>query len=396
VSLPVIAFHPGKEKRLSQGYLWAFRNELNFKEKDFGPGSLVAVQSSKGRPLGVGFLNTQSSLCFRLLGTARDAGDEASAMELLKARLASAVNARSPRQARRLVFSEGDLLSGLVVDQYNEVLVVQITSWGLEQRKELIFETLKALTGCKAIIQRSESGAREKEGLVPATGVLWTDGSISEAKLFKYPILEAGMKFELDLLQGQKTGFFLDQRDTREALQRISKGKRCLDVFCHSGALSLALAKGEATSVLGIDESEAALSLATRNAKLNKLKVEFEEADAFKWLRAAVEKGETYDLVVLDPPAMTKGQQGLGDALRGYKELNLRAIKLLVPGGLLVSCSCTQAVKEADFLSTIQSAAVDAGARLQELIRLGQPEDHPRHPAMAETRYLKIFVFRKF
>jgi 23S rRNA (cytosine1962-C5)-methyltransferase len=393
--LPSIVFHPGKEKRLSQGYLWAFRNELNFKEKDFAPGSLVAIQSSKGRPLGVGFLNTQSALCFRLLGTAREAGDEASALELLKARLKAAVLSRAPRQARRLVFSEGDLLSGLVVDQYGDVLVAQISSLGLEQRRDLIFAELRQLTHCKAIVERSESGAREKEGLSPRSGLAWSDGSIAEEALSKQLIEEDGLRFEADLLEGQKTGFFLDQRLTREALPALAKGRACLDVFCHTGALALSMAKGGAKSVSAIDESEAALTIAKRNAKLNKLKVDFQEADAFKELRALSEKGANFDLVLLDPPAMTKGKQGLGDALRGYKELNLRAMKLLPLGGILVSCSCTQAVGEEDFLSTVQSAAVDAGARLQELMRLGQPEDHPRHPAMPETRYLKVFVFRK-
>lgn len=396
MALPVISFVPGKEKRLSQGYLWAFRNELTFKEKDYAPGTLVAVQSSKGRPLGVGFLNTQTALCFRLLGTAREAFDEASASSLIKARLKSAVESRAEGEARRLVFSEGDLLSGLIVDQYGEVLVLQITSAGLEKRRDMILEELKALTGCKAIIERSDGNSREKEGLLPKSGVIYTDGSIKESALEKHKISDAGLKFELNLLQGQKTGFFLDQRGTREILQTLSEGKDCLDVFCHTGALSLALAKGGAKSVLGIDESKEALALAAKNAKANKLKAEFEEADAFKWLRAASDAGKHFDLVVLDPPAMTKGKAGVFDALRGYKELNLRALKMLPSGGILVSCSCTQAVSEAEFLSTIQSAAVDAGARIQELTRLGQPSDHPRHPAMDETRYLKVFIFRKF
>jgi 23S rRNA (cytosine1962-C5)-methyltransferase len=155
------------------------------------------------------------------------------------------------------------------------------------------------------------------------------------------------------------------------------------------------MARGGAKSVTGIDESEAALMQARRNAELNGLKASFEQADAFKSLRAMSEQGQRYGLIVLDPPAMTKGQDGLGGALRGYKELNLRAIKMLPPGGLLITCSCTQAVDEEAFLTAIQSAAVDAGARLQELYRLGQPADHPRHPSMPETRYLKVFAFRK-
>jgi 23S rRNA (cytosine1962-C5)-methyltransferase len=404
MSLPVIAFHPGKEKRLAQGYLWAFRNELNFKEKDHAPGTLVLVESSKGRPLGAGFLNSQANLCFRMLATPHESRlvqDEAGLREFLRLRLREAFAWRQQHpylkgaSCKRLVFSEGDFLSGLIADQYGDALVLQFNSLGMDQRSETIVDELRKLSGCSAVVQRSEGALREKEGLKPMSGLMWSEGSLNEDGLRHHPVVDAGIKFELNLIQGQKTGFFLDQRETRFLLEKISTGRDCLDVFCHNGALSLGLAKGGAKSVKAIDESGAALQMAMRNAELNGMKVDFEEADAFKALRAMSDKGERYDLIVLDPPSMTRGQQALGDALRGYKELNLRSIKMLPPGGLLVSCSCTQAVGEEDFLATIQSAAVDAGARLQELTRLGQPEDHPRHPAMPESRYLKVFVFRK-
>lgn len=399
-SIPVISFRPGKEKRMSQGYLWAFRNELDFKEKDHAPGSLVWAHSSKGRPLALGFLNSQANLCFRVLARAGEAGDVETAEALLLERVKQAVAFREevlPKsvQARRLIFSEGDALSGLTVDSYGEVLVVQFTSLGMDQRRDVIVEALKQATGCKAIVERSEGGSRAKEGLEPRSGVIWSDGSLSEADLSALKITDLGLKLELNLLEGQKTGFFIDQRETRLLLETLSKGKDCLDMFCHTGALSMALAKGGAKSVLGVDESEPALELARHNAEANKLKIDFEAADAFKSLRTMSDAGKRFDLVVLDPPAMTKGKAELGDALRGYKELNLRALKLLPKGGLLVSCSCTQAVSEEDFLSTIQSAAVDASTRIQEIYRLGQPVDHPRHPAMPETRYLKVLVFRK-
>ena len=398
-SIPIVSFRPGKEKRLAQGYIWAFRNELNFKEKDYAPGSLIWAHSSKGRPLALGFVNSQANLCFRVLARAGEATDEASAEALITERIKQAVALREeflPKaQARRLVFSEGDGLSGLTVDQYGEALVLQITSLGMDQRRDLIVKALKDATGCKAIVERSEGSSRTKEGLEPKVGLLWSEGTFSEAKLSKLKITDLGLKLELDLLQGQKTGFFIDQRETRVLLESLSEGKACLDMFCHTGALSLALAKGGAKSVLGVDESEPALELARRNAEANKLEISFEASDAFKSLRAMAEAGKQFDLVILDPPSMTKGKAELGDALRGYKELNLRALKLLPKGGILVSCSCTQAVSEEDFLSTIQSAAVDAQARIQEIFRLGQPVDHPRHPAMAETRYLKVLVFRK-
>lgn len=396
MSLPQLSFRPGKEKRLALGYLWAFRNELNFKERDYAPGSLVSLQTSKGRPLGVGFLNSQSNLCFRYLGSHREIQDEATAEALIHARLRSAIQARPAWEARRLVFSEGDFLSGLVVDQFREVLVMQIGSLGLEKRKSVIVEALKEITHCKAIVERSESEAREKEGLERISGLLWSEGSLSDAILRAYHFSEAGLDFEIDLLEGQKTGFYLDQRLARQALQEYSKGKRCLDVFCNVGALSLSMAKGGATSVHGVDDSEPAVEAARGNAARNQLKATFEKGNAFSWLREHAEsEPESYDLIALDPPSMAHNRAALGDALRGYKELNLRALRLLKSGGHLLSCSCTQALSEEAFEGVLQSAASDAGVRIQELQRFGQAADHPRHPAMPETRYLKSLLFRK-
>ncbi|MES2200757.1 MAG: class I SAM-dependent rRNA methyltransferase [candidate division FCPU426 bacterium] len=399
IETPVLRFRSTKEKRVSQGYLWAFRNELDFREKDHAPGSLVRVESAKGRPLGFGFLNTQANLCFRMLARPGEMDGEADLEGMIRERILRAIAWREERmpssQARRLFFSEGDGLSGLIADQYRDALVLQFSSFAMDRHRDLVLETFKKVLKLRVVVERSEGGSRLKEGLEPKTGVLWSDGSLDEATLSHHPIEDGGLKFELDLLKGQKTGFFIDQRDTRALVASLAKGKTCLDMFCHTGALALSLAKGGAASVLGVDESEAALKLAARNAELNGLKATFEASDAFKSLRAMSDQGRSFDLVVLDPPSMTSNRASLGDALRGYKELNLRALKLLPAGGILVSCSCTQAVSEDDFLTTIQSAAVDAGARIQELFRLGQPEDHPRHPAMPETRYLKVRVFRK-
>jgi 23S rRNA (cytosine1962-C5)-methyltransferase len=399
-SIPVLSFRPTKERRMGQGYLWAFRNELDFREKDHAPGSLVALQSSKGRPLALGFLNSQANLCFRTIARPGEISDEAGLKALLADRITQAIALRETllpeHEARRLVYSEGDLLSGLIVDDYDGVLVMQISSLGMDKRRDIIVEALKKASGCKAIFERSEGPSRQKEGLEPKVGLVWSAPKFNAKSLAKHKITDAGLKFEVDLAEGQKTGFFIDQRDTRHLLETLSSGKECLDMFCHTGALSLALAKGGAKSVLGMDESEDALALAAKNAKANKLAAKFEAGDAFKVLRSMADARKSFDLVVLDPPSMAKGKDGVGDALRGYKELNLRALKLLPKGGLLVSCSCTQAVTEEEFEGVIQSAAVDAQCRIQEIHRLGQPMDHPRHPAMPETRYLKVLVFRKF
>lgn len=389
----------GKEQRLASGHAWAYRNEIDFKEKDPGPGALVRLKTQKGRPLGVGFLNSASALSFRLLAPHGEFALDADAESILGARLSQAVEARGPRvagEARRLVFSEGDWLPGLVVDDYNGVLVIQINTAGMEKRRAFLIEQLKALPGAKAIVERSDAAFRLKEGLSPAMGLLWTL-ALDEEFLHRVPFTEDGLQFTADVLDGHKTGFFLDQRPARALAQSLAKGKRCLDVFCHSGGFSMAMAVGGASEVLGLDQSEPALALAKGHALLNKVqdRCRFEAADAFARLREMEKAGEKFDLVVLDPPAMAKDGEKLGDALRGYRELNLRALRLLVPGGLLITCSCTGAVSDSDFAGVVHAAALDAPATLRELQRLGQGPDHPRLLGMDETRYLKCLLLRK-
>lgn len=396
--LPEFSLKWGKENRMAAGSAWAFRNEIDFKEKDPGPGVLARLKTHKGRPLGVGFLNTQSNLCFRLLAPHGEFPLEATAEEILAARLSQAMALRGPRlagAARRLVNAEGDWLPGLIVDDYNGALVVQIHSAGMERRRELILDFLKALPGSKALVERSDGEARKKEGLTPSSGLLFTQ-ALDEDFLARVPFVENGIQFTADVLAGHKTGFFLDQRPARMLARSLSKGRRCLDVFCHSGGFASALAAGGATEVLGIDQSKEALALAEGHARLNRLEqCRFEAADAFARLRELEKSGERFSLVVLDPPAMAKDGAARGDALRGYRELNLRALRLLEPGGLLLTCSCTASVDEERFMDAVHAAALDAPATLRELERLGQASDHPRLLGMPETRYLKALLLLK-
>jgi 23S rRNA (cytosine1962-C5)-methyltransferase len=208
---------------------------------------------------------------------------------------------------------------------------------------------------------------------------------------------EDGLRFQADLIAGHKTGFFLDQRPARALARNLARGRRCLDVFCFSGGFSMALAKGGASSVWGLDQSAEAIAQATAHAALNGVEslCKFEEADAFTRLRELEKAGERFGLIVLDPPAMAKDGEAVGGALRGYKELNLRALRLLEPGGLLITCSCTQAVSEEQFCHEVQSAAQDAPATVRELQRLGAGPDHPRLLGMEETQYLKCLLLRK-
>lgn len=397
-NIPEYSLKWGKDRRLTAGSVWAFRNEIDFKEKDPGPGSLVRLKTQKGRPLGVGFLNSQSNLCFRLLAPHGEFDLSASAEDILNARLNQAVAARGPREAgaaRRLINAEGDWLPGLVVDDYNGVLAVQIHTAGMDRRRSLILDFLKALPGTKALVERSDSEARKREGLMPSGGVLLSL-ALDEDFLARVPFVENGLHFTADVLAGHKTGFFLDQRHARTLARTLSKGKRCLDVFCHSGGFAAALAAGGATEVLGIDQSKEALALAEGHARLNQLdQCRFESGDAFARLRELEKAGERFQVVVLDPPAMAKEGSAVGDALRGYRELNLRALRLLDHGGLLLTCSCTGAVDEEQFMEALHSAALDAPATLRELERPGASSDHPRLLGMPETRYLKSVLLFK-
>jgi len=397
-TLPEYSLKWGKEQRLASGSAWAFRNEIDFKQKDPGPGALVRVKTHKGRPLGVGFLNTQSNLCFRMLAPHGEFALDATPEDILAVRLRQAADARGPRlpgAARRLVNAEGDWLPGLVVDDYNGVLALQLHTAGMERRRGLILDFLKALPGTKAVVERSDPESRKKEGLAESSGLLFT-AALDEDFLARVPFTEDGIHYTADVLAGHKTGFFLDQRPARALARSLASGRRCLDVFCHSGGFAAAMAAGGAGEVLGIDQSREALALAEGHVRLNQLKgCRFEAADAFTRLRELEKAGERFGLVVLDPPAMAKEGAKVGDALRGYRELNLRALRLLTPGGLLLTCSCTGAVDERQFMDAVHAAAIDAPATLRELERLGQPSDHPRLLGMDETRYLKSLLLLK-
>lgn len=389
----------GKERRLAGGHAWAFRNEIELGGKDPGPGALVRLKTSKGRPLGVGLLNVQSQLSFRLLARHNEFPLDASAADIVAARLRQAVDLRGPRGsggARRLVFSEGDWLPGLVLDDYNGVFVMQIQTAGMERQRALIEAYISQDLGAKALIERSDEGFRKREGLAPSSGLRFTR-ALDEDFLSAVPFTEDGVQYLADCAGGHKTGFFLDQRPARALARSLASGRDCLDLFCHSGAFAMAMALGGAKSVLGLDQAADALALARKHATLNQVaeRCRFETADLFTQLREMEKQDARFGLIVLDPPALAKDAEAAGGALRGYRELNLRALRLLAPGGLLLTCSCTGSVDESQFYDAVQSAAVDAPATLRVLQRLGAGPDHPSQLAMPETRYLKCLLLRK-
>lgn len=397
--IPEFSLKWGKEKRLASGHPWAFRNEIELKGLDPGPGALVRLKTHKGRPLGVGFLNVRSQLSFRLLARHGEFDLQAPAAAIVAARLRQALAARGPRTAggaRRLVNSEGDWLPGLVLDDYNGVAVMQLQTAGCEAQRGLIEAWVRQDLGAKALVERSDEAYRAREGLEPSQGLRYGQG-LDPDFLAAVPFSEDGAHYLADVAAGHKTGFFLDQRPARALARGLARGRDCLDLFCHSGAFSMALALGGARSVLALDQSAEALALGRRHAVLNQVqdRVQFRQADLFQALREMERQPRRFGLVVLDPPALAKEGEAVGGALRGYRELNLRALRLLEPGGLLLTCSCTGAVSEAQFNDAVHAAALDAPATLRVLARLGAGPDHPALLGFPEGRYLKGLLLRK-
>lgn len=293
--------------------------------------------------------------------------------------------------AFRLVYSEGDLLPGLIVDRYEDVLVAQFLTLGMDVRRDMIVQALREVEAPAAIYERSDVPSRRYEGLEERTGLLW-------GKLPPQPMVmrENGLSFEIDVTTGQKTGYFLDQKENRRSLAPLVSGARVLDVFCHNGTFALHALRYGAQEVVGVDSSAQAVELARRNAELNGFAeaARFVEANAFDFLRELDRTGERFDAVVLDPPAFAKSKAHFESARRGYKEINLRGIKVVEPGGFLVTCSCSHHMPEDEFYRLILEAAADARRALRLVERRGQAKDHPVLAGVPETAYLKCFVFQ--
>lgn len=384
MDLKSIHLLPGREKRLLQGHRWVFSNELADNPSEFEPGSWVSVYSSKGVCFGAGYLNPHSLIAVRLVCLPHEDPSKEFFCELLKnaaARRKTLYYPDSP--CTRLVYGEADGLPGLIVDRYQDVLVYQISTLGMARMEGLIRELLHDLFQPGLLVFRNDSPVRMLEGLPLERGI--AHGSLPEP----CQIDIEDLKFLIDPIHGQKTGFYLDQRDNRRALRRWVKGRRVLDLFCYTGAWSLSAAYAGADRVVGIDQSPEAIELARSNAALNQLETtcRFQEEEAFYFLRS-LKKG-TYDLIILDPPAFAKTKASLPQALKGYTDLNRRALLALEHGGILVSCSCSYHMSEEIFRDVLLKAAQASGRQLRVLETGGQALDHPVLLAMRETRYLK-------
>jgi 23S rRNA (cytosine1962-C5)-methyltransferase len=384
-ALPFFSRHP-----------WVFATAVDFIEGEPAPGDAVALYASDGVFIAWGLFNPSSHICVRLYSW-----DESIPLtdEFWEQRIDDAVALRrnlfptfNPTVACRLVYSEADGLSGLTVDRYGDWLLVQLTSYAMSRRKEVFLRRLREVVQPKGIWLRTEKGTRAAEGLDLADGLLWGDPP-------PRPLLieENGVRYHVDVAEGQKTGFFLDQRDNRRRAADFANGRRVLDVCCYTGGFALnCLVNGNATEVVAVDASEAALAQARSNAELNGVSERLKtiKQDAFKALEELEANGETFDLVVLDPPKLARNRQGIDAALRGYYSLNRFALGLIRSGGFFVTCSCSGQITHEMFTDMLGQAALHANRRLQLLEVRGSFADHPSSIHCLETDYLKCYLCR--
>jgi 23S rRNA (cytosine1962-C5)-methyltransferase len=382
---PVVVNRKG-EARVLRGHPWVFRTDV-VRAQGITPGAVVGVEGPRGRHLGFAFYSSRSEIRLRMI----DRG-EALPDSFLRDRVEAAVQWRDSvaagAAACRLVHGEGDRLPSVIVDRYGEHLVVQTLSQGTEARKEELVRVLVDLLHPAGILERNDPKVRALEGLDQRVGLL--HGAVPD----QVEVEEGDVRFEADLWRGQKTGLFLDQRENHLMSRAYARG-RVLDGFSYHGGFALHAARA-ASDVLAVDASADAVARIARNAERNGLtNVAAREANVFDLLRELHDRGERFDTVILDPPAFAKSKDAVEKAVRGYKEINLRALKVLEPGGFLVTCSCSYHVHEADFEEILAAAAADAGATVTVVEKRRQGRDHPVVLGVPETYYLKCFVLRK-
>lgn len=382
---------PGKEKRVHSGHPWVFRSDIARVEGAFTPGDVVDVVSSKGRFLAKAYYNPQSQIALRIMSLKDEPIDRA----FIFRRVKEAIDYRrafADLRSCRLIFAESDRLPALIVDSFGGVLVLQCLALGMERFKRDVVDALVEELHPDGIWERNDVPVRRLEGLEMTTGLLY--GQVPD----RVEMVENGVRFWVDVKEGQKTGFFLDQKENRAAIAPFVRGKTVLDCFTHTGSFALHAGHYGAKEVTGVDISGFACDFATENARLNHLEncVRFVEANAFDLLSQQSREGVKYDVVILDPPAFTKTRSAIASATRGYKEINLRTMKMVSPGGYLITCSCSQHISPDAFLDIVRDAAHDAHVQLRQVEYRTQGRDHPILPAAPETQYLKCGIFQIF
>jgi 23S rRNA (cytosine1962-C5)-methyltransferase len=379
-----------KGKRVESGHPWVYSNEIERIEGDYNPGDIVEVYNFKEKFIGKGYINPKSQITVRIM--TRDKNEEINE-DFFRRRIQAAWDYRKKvieTNSCRVVFGEADFLPALIVDKFGDYLVIQTLALGIDVWKDTIVKVLKEILNPKGIYERNDVPVRELEGLEQKKGFL--------SEPFDTMVLteENGVKFYVDVENGQKTGYFLDQKENRAAIKDIVKGADVLDCFCHTGSFSLHAGHFGAKSVLGIDISEHAVDFARKNAELNGLSdvCKFEVANTFDVLPAFVKEGRKFDVVILDPPAFTKSRSAIEGAIRGYKEINLRALKLIKPGGFLVTASCSHFMYPDLFMEIIMDAAHDAKRTIRQVEYRTQAKDHPVLLNSGETLYLKFLILQ--
>ena len=405
--LPTVVLHARDARRVAAGHPWVFDSAVASASPGIEDGAIVRVEDASHRLLGVGPFNSKSRIRVRLLAREAVAIDAAFFERRIREALTLRMRFLPEATSYRVVNSESDFLSGLIVDRYEDVLVLQIASLGLDRRKPAIVEALEKIFAPRAILERSDGASRRFEGLELANGLLagrlgGNAGSAGEGSVPDPNRLEvrlSGLRFEVDLEAGHKTGLYLDQQLNYQAVSRFAQGARVLDCFSFLGGFGLHAARAGARHVRMLDQSKDAVAASLRNAEVNGFadRCEAEVANVFDWLktksRGEAREDQRYDLIVLDPPSFTRSRSSVPDALRGYKEIHLRALRLLAPGGVLATFCCSHHVDTKTFQDVIQAAAADARVVLRRVASYSQAPDHPVVPVIPETEYLKGFAF---
>jgi 23S rRNA (cytosine1962-C5)-methyltransferase len=384
-SMKTVHLKHKEDRRITRGHPWVFSNELRELPRELVSGELVDVHDASGKFIGRGYINPHSLIAVRILTRIQEEIN----VDFIRRRISTARELRTRLgfgESYRAVYSEGDGMPGLIVDKYANTIVIQSLTAGIDRLLDVISSVLREIFSPEAIVLRNDSGSRVLEGLPLEKRVM--EGSISGP----VTIEESGIVYRVDVLEGQKTGFFFDQRENRLALKDYVGGQRVLDCFCYVGAWSLSAAQFGASEVTGLDSSEKAISLASENAERNGLGAKFRTADVFDELRMLEKKRERFGCIILDPPAFVKSRAKVREALKGYKEINLRAMKLLEAGGTLVTCSCSHHINQDLFREMLIDAAFSAGRQAQLREMRSQARDHPVLLAVRETQYLKCAI----
>lgn len=393
---PKITISPEGESWLDKGQMWMYRNNLVNLDDSIENGALVDITTVDGRYMGTGFLSKLSHITVRILSKDQQ---EIIDKDFFRKRIQFAYDFRKTLEQDnltncRLIFGEADELPGLTVDRYNDILVCQISSYGMEQIKDELYELLLEVLkndgqDVKGIYERNDINVRSKEGLSEEKG-FWRNAKLPT----KTVINENGLLLNVDVENGQKTGYFLDQKANRVLLRKMAHGKSVLDCFSHTGGFALNAAFGNAKEVVAVDVSQTALNQGYENAKLNHLeeRISFVKADVFDYLEQC-EKGK-FDIIVLDPPAFTKSRRTIDHAYSGYKNINMKAMKLLNKGGYLITCTCSRFMELANFEKMLRESALESGVTLKQVSVTQQNHDHPILWTMEETSYLKFYIFQ--